>query len=105
MPWNESQRMQAPIRLVPSSAKQLSRPSAWTVSRSANMAISDQDQDEADGGKRRGADDELRHLYEAIAGHRRLDHADCEGQNSHAQQHRHGVQPWEIGRASCRERV
>ena len=31
--------LQAPIRLVPSRAKQLNRPSAWTVSRSGNTAV------------------------------------------------------------------
>ena len=39
MPCSDSQRMQAPIRLVPSKAKQLSKPIAWIVFSNGRVAV------------------------------------------------------------------
>src|SRR6266705_3924817 len=92
MPWSESQRMQAPMRLVPSKAKQVTRAIAWMLSRAAGIC-SDQQHDERDSREGRGADDELRHARQAIARHRRLDHADDDRQTGHAEKSRPAVEP------------
>src|SRR6266581_7028413 len=92
MPWSESQRMQAPMRLVPSRAKQLTRAIAWMLSRAAGIC-SDQQHDERDSREGRGADDELRHARQAIARHRRLDHADDDRQTGHAEKSRSAIEP------------
>src|SRR5258708_2700072 len=93
MPCTESHRMQAPIRLVPRRAKQVSRPSACTVSRRAGMVDLGEDNDERQGRERGGADDERRQVYQPIAGHRRLDYADRDAQYAHAEEKHDAVDP------------
>src|SRR5579864_274065 len=93
MPCSESQRMQAPMRLVPRSAKQVTRAIAWMVSRAAGMRDSDQEHDERDNREGRGADDELRHAGEPIARHRRFDDADDDRQACHAEESRPAIEP------------